>query len=143
MNTNRSDKLGTLKALRRFGSRRGLAPYQAIQEARAHKKLVSMVSSPVRRAAEMLKHLAKTTNGAMPEIGELLSFVRFGPFEAPQICRENPWYDCPGKAKVGNVGVSVQDLADLAQQYKYLHPEGPKAPREYNELSLHHPDFDK
>ena len=133
MNTNRSYKLGTVKALKAFGARRGLAPYRAVQQVIAYKRL----SAATRVGGNMLQKAFNQMAGAVQvaaiDFHQFARFVNHGPIQShldtqdhltiAQICGDNPWYDAETfEGFKGSPGVSVQDLADLAQQYKYLHP---------------------
>lgn len=126
MNTNRSDKLGSTKALKLFGSRRGLAPYQAIQEARAHKKLVSMMIGVSALLQKTFNSMAAAVNTAAVDFHEFAKFLHHGPIQADLTGQHSMYGPMTGYFQfydTGSPGVSVQDLTDLAQQYAYLHPQ--------------------
>ncbi|MBL4908971.1 MAG: hypothetical protein JKX78_02940 [Alteromonadaceae bacterium] len=138
MNTNRSDKLGSTKALKLFGSRRGLAPYQAVQETRAHQKLVSMMVAPNEKVAAAFNRVAKAAKGAVMDFHEFAKFLNHGPIQADLSLQDHLSQPTTGYFKFwfydpGSPGVSVQDLTDLAQQYAYLHPTKEQAKRRYHE----------
>lgn len=122
MNTNRSQKLGTVKALRRFGSRRGMAAYNSTQWARQQKELLASMVVPNERMAEAFKRMTKAAKGAVLDFHQFAKFMHYGPLENSltivKPCGDNPWFT---KA-TGNPGVSVHDITTMAQQYAYLHP---------------------
>lgn len=146
MNTNRSDKLGSTKALKLFGSRRGLAPYNAVQQVIAYKRLSTGIKATGVVLQRAFNAMADAIGKAAIDFHQFARFVNHGPIQSDlglqshlsivELCGANPWYDAdsedvdPGMDEqyFGSPGVSVQDLADLAQQYMYLHPAGPAGP---------------
>lgn len=126
MNTNRSDKLGSTKGLKLFGSRRGLAPYNAVQHVRAYQKLTKCTIGKSRLLQKTFERMAAAVTTAAVDFHEFAKFLNHGPIRADLSLQHSMYGPMTGYFQfydTGSPGVSVQDLTDLAQQYAYLHPQ--------------------
>lgn len=112
MNTNRSTTLGSKKAIKLFGPRKGAAVYYHVKRCNRQRALMKAALVPAEKVAAAFKHMATASKGAVMDFHEFARFLQHGPGVLRPV---NPMPN-------GSAGVSVQDLTDLAQQYKYLHP---------------------
>lgn len=136
MNTNRSDKLGSTKGLKLFGSRRGLAPYNAVQHVRAYQKLSKATIGVSGLLQKTFNRMAASVTTAAVDFHEFAKFLNSGPIQADLTGQHSMYGPMTGYFMfydTGSPGVSVQDLTDLAQQYAYLHPTKEQAKRRYHE----------
>jgi len=129
MNTNRSTKLGTVKALRRFGPRKGAEQYNLMQWTLANRKLSSMIMAPSEKMSAAFKRLTAAASSAVMDFHQFAKFLHHGPIN-PELSLQDHlaqplmmprsqvmWLD------TGSPGVSCEDITTMAQQYAYLHPQ--------------------
>lgn len=127
MNTNRSKKLSTKKAIKLFGPRKGAAVYFHVKRCNRQNALMKAAVAPAEKVAAVFNRLAVASKNAVMDFHEFARFLHHGPIQADLSLQDHLSQPTTGYFKFwfydpGSPGVSVQDLTDLAQQYKYLHP---------------------
>jgi hypothetical protein len=76
--------------------------------------------------AAAFNKVARAAKGAIMDFHEFARFLHHGPVHADLSVQHSMYGPMTGYFQfydTGSPGVSVQDLKDLALQYKYLHPK--------------------
>ena len=132
MNTNRSTTLGSKKALKKFGPRKGHAVYNGLKRSNRQRALMRAAAIPAEKMSTAFKRMTKAAGRMAEDFHEFTKFLQHGPTAPEMSLQDHLAQPLAGhysnamwafyKEPKGNPGVGVSELTTLAQQYAYLHP---------------------